>query len=53
MHLIPVSSHLEVENAVTKLKKHKLPGKDEIQAELILTGGETLQSEINKLSNSI
>jgi hypothetical protein len=36
-----------------KLKKNKTPGGDEISAELIEAGGEILQSEINKLINSI
>jgi hypothetical protein len=33
------------------LKKYKSPGSDQIQAELIEAGGETLQSEIHKLIN--
>jgi hypothetical protein len=35
------------------LKKHNSPGNDQILAEVIQTGGETLQSEIHKLINSI
>jgi hypothetical protein len=35
------------------LKKYKSPGSDQIPAELIQAGGETLQSEIHKLSNCI
>jgi hypothetical protein len=35
------------------LKKYKSPGNDQIQAELIQAGGETLESEIHKLINSI
>jgi hypothetical protein len=35
------------------LKKYKLPGSDQILAELIQVGGEILWSEINKLVNSI
>jgi hypothetical protein len=35
------------------LKRYKLPGNDEIPAELIQAGGETLRSEIHKLINSI
>jgi hypothetical protein len=46
--LIPVPSRLEVEIAIVKLKKYKLPGSDQIQA-----GGETLLSTIHKLINSI
>jgi hypothetical protein len=34
-------------------KKHELPGSDQIMAELIKAGGETLQSEIHELTNSI
>jgi hypothetical protein len=50
--LVPSSSHLEVEIAVAKLKKYKLPGNDQIPAELIQAGGETLVSAIHKLINS-
>jgi hypothetical protein len=35
------------------LKKYKSPGTDQIPAELIKARGETLQSEIHKLINSI
>jgi hypothetical protein len=35
------------------LKKYKLPGSDQIPAEPIQTEGETLQSEVHKLINSI
>jgi hypothetical protein len=35
------------------LKIYKSPGRDEIPAELIQAGGETLQSEIHKFINSI
>jgi hypothetical protein len=43
----------EVEIAIVKLKKYKSPGSDQILAEMIQAGGETLQSEIYKLINSI
>jgi hypothetical protein len=43
---IPSLGHLEVEIAIAKLKKCKLPGTDQIPAELIQTGGETLLSQI-------
>jgi hypothetical protein len=43
----------EVEIVVAKLKKYKSPGSDQISAELIQAGGEILQCEIHKLSNSI
>jgi hypothetical protein len=39
----------EVEVAVGKLKRYKSPGVDQIPAELIQAGGETLHSEILKL----
>jgi hypothetical protein len=44
---------LEVEIATAKLKKYKSPGSDQILAELIKAGGETLLSAIHKLGNSI
>jgi hypothetical protein len=43
----------EIEFSIAKLKRYKLPGSDQIPAELIQVGGETLQSEIHKLINSI
>jgi hypothetical protein len=51
--LVPEPSPFEVEIAIAKLKKYKSPGSDQIPAELIQAGGETLQSEIHKLINSI
>jgi hypothetical protein len=33
--LVPGPSHLEVETAIMKLKKYKLPSSDQISAELI------------------
>jgi hypothetical protein len=39
--------------AIEKLKRHKSPGIDQIQAELIKAGGRTIYSEIHKLINSI
>jgi hypothetical protein len=44
---------LRVEIAIAKLKKYKSPGTDQIPAELIQAGGETLWSEIHKFINSI
>jgi hypothetical protein len=44
---------LEVEIAIAKLKKYKLPDRDQIQAELIQGGSKTMQSEIHKLFNSV
>jgi hypothetical protein len=46
-------SHLEVEIAVGKLKRYKLPSSDQIPTELIQEGSETLLSAIYKLINSI
>jgi hypothetical protein len=43
----------EVEIPIAKLKRYKSPGSDQILAELIQAGGETLPSEIHKLINSI
>jgi hypothetical protein len=38
--LVPDPSRLEVEISITKLKKRKSPGSDQIPAELIQAGGE-------------
>jgi hypothetical protein len=51
--LVPWPSHLEVDISIAKLKKYKLPGSDQIPAELIQTGSETLVSVIHKLITSI
>jgi hypothetical protein len=51
--LVPVPSHLEVEIAITKLKKCKSPSSHQIPAELIQAGGKMLLSAIHKLVNSI
>jgi hypothetical protein len=51
--LVPDPRRLEVEIAIAKLKKHKSPGSDEILAELIQAGGETLLYVIHKLINSV
>jgi hypothetical protein len=50
--LVPDPSSFEVEIATTKLEWYKSPGSDQILAELIQAGGETLWSEIHKLMNS-
>jgi hypothetical protein len=47
--LVPGPSCLEVEIANTKLEKYKLPGDDQISAELIESGGETLLPAFHKL----
>jgi hypothetical protein len=51
--LVPGPSRIEVEIAIAKLKKYKSPGSDQIPAELIQEGGETLLSEIHNLINSV
>jgi hypothetical protein len=47
--LLPDPSPLRLKFLFAKLKRCKLPGSDQIQAELIRAGGETLQPDINKL----
>ena len=51
--LVPEASAFEVEMATEKLKSHKLPGIDQIPAELIKAGGRTISSEIHKLINPV
>jgi hypothetical protein len=46
--LVPESSLFYVETAIAKLERYKSPDSDQI-----LAGGETLDSEIHKLINSI
>jgi hypothetical protein len=50
--LVLVPCHLEVEIGIAKLKKYKSPGSDQILAEVIQAGNETLESVIHKLINS-
>jgi hypothetical protein len=50
---IPGPSHLKVEIAIAKLKKYKSSGSDQILAELIQAGGETLVSVTNSVSFGI
>ena len=38
--------------AIEKLKRHKSPDIDQIQAELVKAGGKTIRCEIHKLINS-
>jgi hypothetical protein len=47
--LVPEPSAMEVELAIEKLKSHKLPGIDQIPAELIKVGGRTICCAIHKL----
>jgi hypothetical protein len=42
-------SAAEVEVAIREMKRYKAPGSDQIPAELIQAGGETLHSDIHKL----
>jgi hypothetical protein len=51
--LVPGPSCLEVEIAIAKLKKYKLPGSDQILAELIQARGKILLSAIHRLINSL
>jgi hypothetical protein len=47
--LVPEPSALEVELVIEKLKSHKLPGIDQIPAELIKAGGRTIRCAIHQL----
>jgi hypothetical protein len=47
--LVPYPSPFEVEIAIGKLIKYISPGSDQIPAELIQAGGETLLRSINSL----
>jgi hypothetical protein len=51
--LVPGPSLVEVEIAIGKLKSYQSPATDQIPAELIKAGGETLNSEIHRLICSI
>jgi hypothetical protein len=51
--IVPEPSSFDVEIATEKLKRYKSPGIDQIPAELIQAGGNTLRSEIHKLINCI
>jgi hypothetical protein len=51
--LVPEPSLVEVAIAIGKLKSYKSPRTDNIPAELIKAGGETLCSEIHRLICSI
>ena len=51
--IVPEPSASEVELAINKLKSHKLPGIDEIPAELIKARSGTTCGEIHKLITSI
>jgi hypothetical protein len=51
--LVPEPSLVEVETATGNLKSYKSPGTDQIPADLVKVGGETLYSEIHRLICSI
>jgi hypothetical protein len=51
--LVPGPSLFEVEIAIENLKRYKLPGSDQIPAELIQAGGKILRSKFHHLINSI
>jgi hypothetical protein len=51
--LVPEPSLVEVEIAIGNLKSYKSPGTDNIPAELIKAGIETLCSEIHKIIRSM
>jgi hypothetical protein len=51
--LVPELGFIEVVIAIENLKSYKSPGADQIPAELIKAGGETLYSEIHRLICSI
>jgi hypothetical protein len=51
--LVPEPRLVVVEIVIGKSKSHKSPGHDQIPAEMIKAGGETLCSEIHKLTCSI
>jgi hypothetical protein len=50
---VPELSSFKVEINIEKLKRYKSPCTDQNMAEMIQAGGNTLHSEIHKLSNSI
>jgi hypothetical protein len=51
--LVHDCSPFKVETAIAKLRRYKLPDSDQIMAELIQAGGETLLSQIHILTNSV
>jgi hypothetical protein len=51
--LVPDPTAFESEMAVEQLTTYKLPGIDQIPAEVFAVGGRTICSEIHKLTNSI
>jgi hypothetical protein len=52
-HYVPEPSLVEMESGTEKLKRYKSQGTNQIPAEFIKAGGETLCSEIHELIGSI
>ena len=50
---MPEASTFEFDITIEKLKRHKWPGSDQIQAEIIKAEGRTIRCEIHKLIDSI
>jgi hypothetical protein len=51
--LVPELRKCDFELTIEKLKRHKLPGTNQILAEWIQAGGRTIHYEIHKLINSV
>jgi hypothetical protein len=51
--LAPECSCFEVEIALEKLKRYKLPGIDQIPPKMFQAGGNKLHSEMHRLTNSV
>jgi hypothetical protein len=51
--LVPSPSPFYFEIAIENMKRYKLSGSDQIPAEVIQTGSESLLSEIHKLNRSV
>jgi hypothetical protein len=51
--LVPESSYFEIDIDVKMLKIYRLLGTDQISAELIKVGAETLHSEVHELIFSV
>jgi hypothetical protein len=51
--LVPELTYFAVEIAIGKLERYKLPGINQIPAEFIQAGGNTLRSAIHKIINTV
>jgi hypothetical protein len=49
---VPDSTSFDVDIAITKLKRYKSSGSEQIPAEYIQAGGEILRSKIHKVIDS-